>query len=93
MDHGVNAAVYSAPDQVMASGYSWEEYRKQLAYKPLLVVQRDGRGHVIGFTADPNFRAYMDGLNLLFMNAVFRGPAHAGGVGGGGEEEEEQHLR
>ncbi len=92
VDRGVNAVVYSAPDQVMASGYSWEEFRKQLAFKPLLVVQRDGRGTEIGFTADPNYRAYMDGLNLLFINAVFRGPAHAGGGGGGGEEEE-RHLR
>jgi hypothetical protein len=55
----------------------WEENRKQLAYKPFVIVQRDGRGTVIGFTADPNFRAYMDGLNVLFVNAVFRGPAHA----------------
>jgi hypothetical protein len=27
-----------------------------------------GRGNVIGFTADPNFRAFMDGLNVLFLN-------------------------
>jgi len=32
---------------------------------------------VIGFTVDPNFRAYTDGLNVLFLNAIFRGPAHA----------------
>jgi hypothetical protein len=40
-------------------------------------VQTEGRGVVIGFTADPNFRAYLDGMQLLFANAVFRGPAHA----------------
>ena len=49
-----------------------------LAYKPLLMEQRHGRGRVIGFTVGPNFRAYMDGLNVLFLNALFRGPAHAG---------------
>lgn len=48
-----------------------------MAYKPLMVVERQGRGFVVGFTADPNFRACMDGLNVLFLNAVFRGPAHA----------------
>ena len=89
-DRGVNAVVFSAADQVMASGYSWEEFRKQLAYKPLLMVERDGRGNEIGFTADPNYRGYMDGLNLLFINAVFRGPAHAGGFGGFTEEEERE---
>jgi hypothetical protein len=32
---------------------------------------------VVGFTADPNYRAFLDGMNLLFLNAVFRGPGHA----------------
>jgi hypothetical protein len=32
---------------------------------------------VVGFTEDPNFRAFSDGMNVLFLNAVFRGPAHA----------------
>jgi len=77
LDKGVNAASFVGPDQLLASGYIWEQNRKQLAYKPFVVVQRSGRGNVIGFTEDPNFRGYMDGLNLLFLNAVFRGPAHA----------------
>ena len=74
LDRGVNAAVFLGPDQLLASGYLWEENRKQLAYKPLLIVAREGRGYVIAFTADPNFRAAMDGLNVLFLNAIFRTP-------------------
>jgi hypothetical protein len=77
LDKGVNAAYFVASDQLLSSGYLWEENRKQLAFKPFIVVQTQGRGLVIGFTADPNFRAYMDGLNVLFLNAVFRGAAHA----------------
>jgi hypothetical protein len=77
LDRGVNAAIYLGADQLLASGYLWEENRKQLAFKPFVVVQSQGRGAVIGFTSDPNFRAYMDGLNVLFLNAVFRGAAHA----------------
>jgi len=77
LDKGVNVAVYLGPKELVASGYLWEENRKQLAYKPFVIVQREGRGLVVGFTADPNFRAFMDGLNVLFLNAVFRGPAHA----------------
>ncbi len=77
LDKGVNVAVFLGPDQLLSSGHLWEETRKQLAYKPLAVFQREGRGSVIGFTVDPNFRAYVDGLNLLFLNAVFRGPSHA----------------
>ncbi|MGO9897905.1 MAG: M14 family zinc carboxypeptidase [Bryobacteraceae bacterium] len=87
VNQGVNAAYFAAADQVMASGYSWEEFRKQLAFKPLVVVERTGRGNVVGFTADPNYRASLDGMNLLFLNAIFRGAAHAGGGGRGGREE------
>ena len=85
-DKGINAAYYAGPDDVVASGYLWDEYRKQIAYKPFVVMQRDGRGYEIAFTADPNFRAYMDGLNILFLNAVFRTPAHVGGSAGFAEE-------
>jgi hypothetical protein len=76
-DKGLNAAYYEAPDRILASGFMWESNRKQLAYKPFLVLQRVGRGNVIAFTSDPTFRGYMDGLNLLLLNAVFRGPSHA----------------
>ena len=84
VDRGANAVVFAGADSVMASGYSWDEFRRQLAYKPFVLVQRDGRGNEIGFTADPNYRGYMDGLNLLFLNAVFRGPGHTGGGRGEG---------
>jgi hypothetical protein len=55
----------------------WDENRQQLAYKPMAIVERSGRGTVIGFTADPNYRAYMDGLNVMFLNAIFRGAAQS----------------
>jgi hypothetical protein len=77
LDKGVNAAVFPSAKELLASGYLWEENRRQLAWKPLVVVQREGRGSIIGFSADPNFRAYQDGMNVLFLNAVFRGPAHS----------------
>jgi hypothetical protein len=76
-DKGVNVAVFSGADELLASGYIWEQNRKQLAYKPFVVVQPSGKGYVIGFTQDPNVRAYLDGLNLIFMNAILRGSAHA----------------
>lgn len=80
-DRGVNAVIFEAPDRLLQSGYLWEENRKQLAFKPFVVVANQGRGAVVGFTADPNFRAFHDGLNVLFLNAVFRfpGPAARGG--------------
>jgi len=77
IDKGINVARFQGPDNLLASGYIWEENRKQLAYKPFVVAQRNGQGYVIGFTQDPNVRAYLDGLNVIFMNAIFRASAHA----------------
>jgi len=77
MDKGVNVAVFRGADDLLASGYIWEQNRKQLAYKPFVVAQPSGKGYVIGFTQDPNVRAYLDGLNIIFMNAILRGSAHA----------------
>jgi hypothetical protein len=78
VDRGVNAVSFAGPGELLASGYMWDEYIKQLAFKPFVITARSGRGVVIAFTANPNYRAALDGLNLLFLNAVFRGPAHAG---------------
>ncbi len=77
LDKGVNVARFSDADELVASGYLWEENRLQLAYKPFVVAQPTGEGFVIGFTQDPNVRAYLDGLNVIFMNAIFRAAAHA----------------
>ncbi len=77
LNAGTNAAYFAGADQLPASGYLWEESRKQFAFKPLVMVQREGRGHVIGFTSDPNFRGYMDGMNVFSLNKVFRGVAHS----------------
>jgi hypothetical protein len=84
-DKGINAAYFDAADKLLASGYLWSENRKQMAYKPLVVAGTSGRGVVVGFTEDPNFRAMLDGMNVLFLNAVFRGPAHARATGPGEE--------
>ncbi|RUO25767.1 peptidase M14 [Aliidiomarina minuta] len=77
IQNGRNVVSFAADDEVLASGFIWEENRQQIAYKPLLMVQPQGRGMVISFTQEPNFRAYMDGMNILLMNAIFRGTAHA----------------
>ena len=77
LDKGTNVARFAAAADLIISGYAWQENREQLAYKPFAVVQASGEGFVIAFTQDPNVRAYLDGLNVIFMNAIFRGSAHA----------------
>ena len=80
LDKGVNVARFAGPDTLLASGYLWAESRAQLAYKPFVVVEPKGRGFVIGFTQDPTVRAYLDGLNVILLNAIFGGAAHANPV-------------
>jgi hypothetical protein len=74
---GKNLAWFSDEKTVLASGYLWAENQRQLAYKPFLIHQPMERGMVISFTQEPTTRAYLDGLNLLLMNSIFRAAAHA----------------
>ncbi|MFN3165334.1 MAG: hypothetical protein ACE37N_18070, partial [Pseudohongiellaceae bacterium] len=77
IDEGVNVVRFQGPDDLLASGYLWDENRRQLAFKPFVVSEEQGAGQVIAFTQDPTVRAYLDGLNVILMNAIFRGAAHA----------------
>ncbi|MNJ73328.1 hypothetical protein D3C77_701120 [compost metagenome] len=72
----------AGPDRVLASGQLWAENRRQLAYKPVAMVSGVGRGQVVAFTQDVTMRAFLEGLKPLFLNAVFRGPAHTSGANG-----------
>ena len=39
-----------------------------------VIYQRFGRGGIVAFAEDPNYRAYSEATQLLFMNAVLLGP-------------------
>ncbi len=72
---GVNVIRFAGPAELVASGYVWDENRRQLAFKPYLVAQPVGSGLAIGFTHDPALRGYLDGLDLLIANAILFAPA------------------
>ena len=74
-DEGVNVARFPAASDLLVAGHLWEENRRQLAFKPYVMVRPMGQGRVIGFTQDPTFRGYLRGLDVLFLNAIFRGAA------------------
>jgi hypothetical protein len=76
LDKGRNVGLYRSEEELVLSGFIWEESKKQLANKAYLMHQQHGRGHVVAFAEDPNTRAFFDGTNLLLMNAIFFGPAH-----------------
>ena len=76
IDRGANVGLYHPPQSLLASGTIWPAERTLIAQKPFLMVQPLGSGHVVAFTEDPNFRAYVEGMTQLFINAVLLGPAH-----------------
>ena len=76
LDKGRNVGVYETRDKLVASGLVWDEARDQLAQKAYLVHEPVGRGHIIAFAEDPNYRAFTEAAELLFINAVILGPGY-----------------
>jgi hypothetical protein len=74
LDQGTNVGRYDVLDRLVLSGTVWEEARPQLASKAFLMHQPVGRGQLIAFAEDPNYRAYAEATQLLFINAVLLGP-------------------
>ena len=74
-DRGTNVGRYGEVDNLVLSGIVWEESKPQLASKAFLIHQPMGRGQIIAFAEDPNYRAYSEATQLLFINAVLLGPA------------------
>ena len=74
LDEGVNVGRFAPLDDLILSGTVWKEAQPQLANKPFLMHQPVGRGQIIAFAEDPNYRAYTESTMLLFMNAVLLGP-------------------
>jgi len=70
---GTNAALYT--DAPLLSGYVSDNNLDRLAGGAALVGQRFGRGHVVLFNFDPDFRAFWWGTQGLLLNAVFFGDA------------------
>ena len=74
LDDGTNVGRYAEVDGLVLSGTVWEESRPQLASKAFLIHEGVGGGQIIAFAEDPNFRAYTEATQLIFMNAVLLGP-------------------
>jgi hypothetical protein len=74
LDDGTNVGRYAGQDGLVLSGVVWEEARPQLANKAFLIHEPVGGGQVVAFAEDPNYRAYAEATQLLFMNAILLGP-------------------
>ena len=74
LDEGTNVGRYADVENLVLGGIVWEESRPQLASKAFLIHQPVGRGQLVAFAEDPNYRAYAEATQLVFMNAVLLGP-------------------
>ncbi len=72
---GRNVAAYVEEKELRVSGFIWKKMQKALPEQAYLIDEPTGRGHVILYADDPNFRAYWDGLNRLFFNSILFGPS------------------
>ncbi len=65
-------------DSPLASGYISDENLELLRGTASVIVSGSGRGKVISFNDNPNFRAFWFGTNKMFMNAVLFGDTISG---------------
>ncbi len=73
LDQGRNVGRYAGLEELVAGGVVWEDARPQLAHKAWLIHQPEGRGSLVAFAEDPNYRAYAEASGLVFVNAVLLG--------------------
>lgn len=73
-EKGRNVVTFAARDDLVLSGFCWPETEKLLPDTPYLMYRELGKGHVVGFADDPNYRAMFPSLQRLFINAVMFGP-------------------
>ena len=73
LDNGTNIGRYGSLDDLVLGGIVWDEARPQLVNKAFLMHEGHGAGQIIAFAEDPNYRAYAEATQLLFINAVLLG--------------------
>jgi hypothetical protein len=74
--NGANVVTFTSEGQLTVAGFTWpgntEELLRGTAY---LIDEPTGRGHVIMFAEDPNFRYLWRTSAQMFMNAVLLAPS------------------
>jgi hypothetical protein len=67
---GTNAVVFASDGRLRLSGFIWPDNTERLLRGTAYVIDEPaGRGHVVLFAEDPNYRAIFRGTTRLFFNA------------------------
>jgi len=72
---GVNAGVFAEVPALRMGGFLWPESADLLAGTPYVLTERVGKGTLVLFADDPDFRGGWDGLNRMLLNALLLVPA------------------
>lgn len=70
-----------SPERLALAGVLWPEAEERLAGSLLVGMERKGRGLVVTFGQEPNFRLFWRGTSTIFLNAVIFGPSLTSGRG------------
>jgi hypothetical protein len=73
--HKVDNVVTIDPKSPLVSGVAWPESLDRLRGAPYMVREQYGKGVVITFADEPNYRLFWRGTLPLFMNAVLYSPS------------------
>jgi hypothetical protein len=74
IEDGRNLITFAQHDPVVAAGFCWPKTAHVLPGKTWLAYQPVGKGHLVAFATDPNYRAMYPSLQRLFLNACLFGP-------------------
>ncbi|MCF6301407.1 MAG: hypothetical protein L3J52_09880, partial [Proteobacteria bacterium] len=58
--------------QVRAAGYVSDHWQEKLSEAPLVIAERSGKGLIIKFGFNPNFRAFWLGTQKWLINAIYQ---------------------
>lgn len=73
LDQGTNVGIYAPEGRLLVSGFMWEDAQQQLPNKAFVLHAPVGQGNIIAFAEDPNYRAFLESMSLMFLNAVLTG--------------------
>ena len=68
------AGRFADAEQLRLSGLLWPEARERWANTAYLTRESKGKGQIILFADEPNFRSYFYGTTRLLINAMLLGP-------------------
>jgi len=68
-------ARFDEADKLRLSGLLWPEAKERWAQTAYATRETSGKGQIILFAAEPNFRSYFYGTTRMLLNAILLGPS------------------